>query len=87
MAASASGGRDWYAALPLPWRTDSLGYVLRSIGATALALGLGLYLQLDSPFSAASTVLLLINPVQGRWSARAGGAPWVPWSARSLPSS
>ncbi|MFO6376865.1 hypothetical protein ACLBYN_30455, partial [Pseudomonas aeruginosa] len=24
MAASASGGRDWYAALPLPWRTDSL---------------------------------------------------------------
>ena len=65
MAASASGGRDWYAALPLPWRTDSLGYVLRSIGAAALALGLGLYLQLDSPFSAASTVLLLINPVQG----------------------
>ncbi|HCW0903918.1 TPA: hypothetical protein OW362_004643, partial [Pseudomonas aeruginosa] len=46
MAASASGGRDWYAALPLPWRTDSLGYVLRSIGAAALALGLGLYLQL-----------------------------------------
>ena len=65
MAASASGGRDWYAALPLPWRTDSLDYVLRSIGAAALALGLGLYLQLDSPFSAASTVLLLINPVQG----------------------
>ncbi len=65
MAASASGGRDWYAALPLPWRIDSLDYVLRSIGAAALALGLGLYLQLDSPFSAASTVLLLINPVQG----------------------
>ena len=86
MAASASGGRDWYAALPLPWRTDSLG-VLRSIGAAALALGLGLYLQLDSPFSAASTVLLLINPVQGAVVGRAGGAPWVPWSARSLPSS
>lgn len=38
MAASASGGRDWYAALPLPWRTDSLDYVLRSIGAAALPL-------------------------------------------------
>lgn len=69
------------------WRIDSLDYVLRSIGAAALALGLGLYLQLDSPFSAASTVLLLINPVQGAVVGKAGGAPWVPWSARSLPSS
>ncbi|UYT21661.1 FUSC family protein [Pseudomonas paraeruginosa] len=65
MAASALRARGWHAALPLPWDAHSLGYVLRSIGAAALALGLGLYLQLDAPFSAASTVLLLVNPVQG----------------------
>uniref|UniRef100_UPI00053D0D4E FUSC family protein n=1 Tax=Pseudomonas aeruginosa TaxID=287 RepID=UPI00053D0D4E len=65
MAASVLRARGWHAALPLPWDAHSLGYVLRSIGAAALALGLGLYLQLDAPFSAASTVLLLVNPVQG----------------------
>ncbi|KAF1072281.1 MAG: p-hydroxybenzoic acid efflux pump subunit AaeB [Pseudomonas citronellolis] len=51
--------------LPWPGRNLNLPYVLRSVAAAALALILGIYLQLDAPFSAASTVLLLINPVSG----------------------
>ena len=53
------------ASLPLPWTADTFAYVLRSIIAATLALWLGFELQLDSPFSAASTVLLLVHPVQG----------------------
>jgi uncharacterized membrane protein YccC len=53
------------AVLPLPLNQGSLFYILRSLLAAALALGLGLYLQLDSPFTGASTVLLLLHPVQG----------------------
>ena len=52
-------------SLPLPWTADTFAYVWRSIGAATLALWLGFELQLDSPFSAASTVLLLVHPVQG----------------------
>lgn len=55
----------WLAALPRPWTRDTLGYVGRSVVAAVLALWLGLQLHLDSPFSAASTVLLLIHPIQG----------------------
>lgn len=40
-------------------------YVLRSILAAWLALTVAYLLQLETPYSAASTVLLVINPVQG----------------------
>lgn len=40
-------------------------YVFTSTLAAALALGVAYLLQLDTPYSAASTVLLVINPVQG----------------------
>lgn len=40
-------------------------YVARSIAAAALALGVAYLLALETPYSAASTVLLVINPVQG----------------------
>jgi uncharacterized membrane protein YccC len=63
MGAVAIGKR--LGALPLPFTSSTSLYVLRSCMAAALALCVGLYLHLDSPFSAASTVLLLVNPVQG----------------------
>lgn len=40
-------------------------YVARSVIAAALALGVAYLLELETPYSAASTVLLVINPVQG----------------------
>lgn len=52
-------------AIPRPWGPGTFAYVLRSIAAAGLALWLGLQLQLDSPFSGASTVLLLVHPIQG----------------------
>ncbi|MCI0996681.1 FUSC family protein [Pseudomonas corrugata] len=39
--------------------------MLRSLAAASLALWLGFQLHLEAPFSAASTVLLLIHPLQG----------------------
>ena len=57
-------GRLW-AVLPRPWTQATWGYVARSVMAATLALWLGFQLHLDSPFSAASTVLLLIHPLQG----------------------
>lgn len=53
------------AVLPGVWTPGSSGYVFRSLAAASLALWLGLQLHLDSPFSATSTVLLLIHPLQG----------------------
>lgn len=53
------------SGLPLPCTPQTLGYVSRSVAAATLALWLGLQLHLDAPFSAASTVLLLIHPIQG----------------------
>ena len=53
------------AVLPRVWTPGSSGYVFRSLAAASLALWLGLQLHLDSPFSATSTVLLLIHPLQG----------------------
>lgn len=41
------------------------GYILRSILAAWLALSVAYLLDLHAPFSAASSVLLVINPVQG----------------------
>ncbi|QXI31138.1 FUSC family protein [Pseudomonas vanderleydeniana] len=52
-------------AIPRPWTPATFGYVLRSITAAGLALWLGFYLNLESPFSGASTVLLLVHPIQG----------------------
>ncbi|OWP69528.1 FUSC family protein [Pseudomonas sp. K2I15] len=52
-------------ALPGSWTPGTAGYVLRSLAAASLALWLGFQLHLDAPFSAASTVLLLIHPLQG----------------------
>lgn len=40
-------------------------YIARSIAAAALALGVAYLLELETPYSAASTVLLVIHPVQG----------------------
>ncbi|TSD77759.1 FUSC family protein [Pseudomonas sp. KBS0710] len=53
------------AVMPKVWTPGSSGYVFRSLAAASLALWLGLQLNLDSPFSATSTVLLLIHPLQG----------------------
>lgn len=58
-------------AIPRPWTPATFGYVLRSITAAGLALWLGFYLNLESPFSGASTVLLLVHPIQAQWWARA----------------
>lgn len=52
-------------ALPGAWSPDVSGYVLRSLAAASLALWLGFQLHLEAPFSGASTVLLLIHPLQG----------------------
>ncbi|WP_460135878.1 FUSC family protein [Pseudomonas sp. S1_E04] len=52
-------------ALPGAWQPAVSGYVLRSLAAASLALWLGFQLHLEAPFSAASTVLLLIHPIQG----------------------
>lgn len=54
-----------FAAIPRPWTSATLAYVLRSVLAASLALWLGFQLHLDSPFSGASTVLLLVQPIQG----------------------
>ncbi|MCP1633374.1 FUSC family protein [Kerstersia gyiorum] len=45
--------------------TPRNGYILRSTLAAALALVVAYLLDLEMPYSAASTVLLVINPVQG----------------------
>lgn len=54
-----------FALIPLPWTPASFFYVLRSVLAAGLALWLGFQLHLESPFSGASTVLLLVQPIQG----------------------
>ncbi|WP_223496270.1 FUSC family protein [Pseudomonas sp. A-RE-26] len=54
-----------FAAIPRPWTPATFFYVLRSIVAAGLSLWLGFQLHLDSPFSGASTVLLLVQPIQG----------------------
>ncbi|OPA89457.1 fusaric acid resistance protein [Pseudomonas fluorescens] len=54
-----------FAAIPRPWTPATFAYVLRCTVAAGLALWLGLQLHLDAPFSGASTVLLLVQPIQG----------------------
>lgn len=66
---AASPGRLSRAAAALLARIDIFtprgAYVARSVIAAALALGVAYLLELETPYSAASTVLLVINPVQG----------------------
>ncbi|MGV1793363.1 FUSC family protein [Rhizobium sp. A37_96] len=45
--------------------TPQWGHVLRSVLAAALALGIGFVCQVETPYSAASTVLLVANASQG----------------------
>ncbi|MBR0346100.1 MAG: FUSC family protein, partial [Rudaea sp.] len=65
VAASARRARfvAWLARVDLA--APGARYVLRSILAAWLALTVAYLLQLETPYSAASTVLLVINPVQG----------------------
>ncbi|WP_010121772.1 FUSC family protein, partial [Burkholderia oklahomensis] len=68
-AVAAAPGRVSRAAAALVARIDLFtargAYIARSIVAAALALGVAYLLELETPYSAASTVLLVINPVQG----------------------
>lgn len=57
----------------IPYLTDALRwldlgtprarYVMRSVLAAALAITVSYLLELETPYSAASTVLLVVNPV------------------------
>ncbi len=58
-------GRVLTAVSQADFTTTRAAYLIRSIAAAALALGVAYLLELESPYSAASTVLLVINPVQG----------------------
>ncbi|MBN5310711.1 FUSC family protein [Serratia marcescens] len=49
----------------LDFITPRCAYIVRSIAAAGLALAVAYQLELDMPYSAASTVLLVINPTQG----------------------
>ncbi|MFC4965345.1 FUSC family protein [Alcaligenes sp. GCM10023179] len=67
---SASGlkaflGRMGLALSSVDITSPRAGYILRSILAAWLALSVAYLLDLHAPFSAASSVLLVINPVQG----------------------
>ena len=59
--------RDYfYRGLPyLDLTTPRATYVVRSILAAGMALVVAYMLDLRAPYSAASSVLLVINPVQG----------------------
>lgn len=72
---STASASDARSASPRPWLLAGLSrldftspratYVLRSIVAAWLALCAAYALQLEMPYSAATTVLLVIHPVQG----------------------
>lgn len=49
----------------IDFTTPRAAYIARSTAAAVLALGVAYLLDLETPYSAASTVLLVINPVQG----------------------
>lgn len=59
--------RGWFIrGLPyLDLTTPRATYVMRSILAAGMALVVAYMLDLRAPYSAASSVLLVINPVQG----------------------
>lgn len=60
-----AASRAWTLLQRLDIATPRAAYVARSLLAAALALGVAYLLELESPYSAASTVLLVINPNQG----------------------
>lgn len=51
--------------MSLDFFTPRSTYIARSLVAATLALGVAYLLELESPYSAASTVLLVINPIHG----------------------
>lgn len=66
---AATGGSISVSLLAVLARIDLFSprgrYVMRSILAAGLALAVAFLLELETPYSAASTVLLVINPAQG----------------------
>jgi uncharacterized membrane protein YccC len=68
-AKASTGGSIFAPLLAVLARIDVFNprgrYVMRSILAASLALAVAFLLQLETPYSAASTVLLVINPAQG----------------------
>lgn len=62
---SAWTDRAWATLARFDLATQRSAYIARSIAAAVLALGVAYLLELETPYSAASTVLLVINPVQG----------------------
>ncbi|MCI1838427.1 MAG: FUSC family protein [Achromobacter ruhlandii] len=64
-APSSRHGRALALLARLDLITPRSAYIARSTAAALLALGVAYLLELEMPFSAASTVLLVINPVQG----------------------
>ena len=60
-----AASRAWTLLQRLDIATPRAAYVARSLLAAALALGVAYLLELESPYSAASTVLLVINLNQG----------------------
>ena len=62
---SAWTDRAWATLARFDLATPRSAYIARSIAAAVLALGVAYLLELETPYSAASTVLLVINPVQG----------------------
>lgn len=64
-APSSRHGRALALLARLDLITPRGAYIARSTAAALLALGVAYLLELEMPFSAASTVLLVINPVQG----------------------
>jgi Fusaric acid resistance protein family len=69
-APSSRHGRALALLARLDLITPRSAYIARSTAAALLALGVAYLLELEMPFSAASTVLLVINPVQGAVIAR-----------------
>ena len=55
----------WSKFMTIDLSTDNNLYIMRSVLAAALALIVAYWLEVEMPFSAASTVLLVINPMQG----------------------
>ena len=62
----------WRNLAALDISTPRWQFIARSALATGLALGIAFALQVEAPFSAASTVLLVTNPNQGAVLAKGG---------------
>jgi hypothetical protein len=69
------------ARLILPRLPPAWAHVIRVVLGVWIALYLSYFLQLDSPYWAATTVLLAANPIRGRFSPKANGGFSGPSSA------